>query len=52
MVSLTNLLAFAGSLIGNSLAGVVGRPPYAMQKVRARMVDHFCHAGIDRRKNG
>jgi TetR/AcrR family transcriptional regulator, repressor for neighboring sulfatase len=52
MVSLVTLLAFADSLIGKSLADVVGIPPHAMQKVTARIVDHLSHADTDKRKNG
>jgi TetR/AcrR family transcriptional regulator, repressor for neighboring sulfatase len=41
MVSLVTLLAFAESLIGTSLAKVVGMPPDAVQSLTIRMVDHL-----------
>ncbi len=44
MVSLVTLLAFAESLIGKSLAKVVGMPPDAVQSLTIRMVDHLRRA--------
>jgi TetR/AcrR family transcriptional regulator, repressor for neighboring sulfatase len=52
LVSLVTLLAFADSLIGKSLASVVGMSPQAMPKMTARIVDYLRHADADKGKNG